>query len=101
VKRLRAASRIGLAFAALALLAVFAVQYWNAIARNFALSAALARTRTQIAELDERRNEQRREIRRLQDPEGAVPEIHRLLQRFKPGETRIFLWGAPTPAPTP
>ena len=101
MKRLRVARRIALACAALALLAVFAMQYWNAIVRNFTLSAELARTRTQIAALDERRNEQRREIRRLQDPEGAIPEIHDRLHRIKPGETLIFLRGVPTPAPTP
>lgn len=101
MKRWRAASRVVFVCAALALLALFGVQYWNAIARNFSLSGELARTRTQIAELDERRNEQRREIRRLQDPEGAIPEIHDRLHLVGPRETLIFLRGAPTPAPTP
>ena len=90
-----------MAFALLAFLAFAAAQYAGAIGRNFAVSQDLARTRTEIAQLEQRRGEQLREIRRLQDPAGAIPEIHDRLHLVRPQETLIFVRGAPTPAPTP
>jgi cell division protein FtsB len=101
VNRLRGASRIGIACVALALIAFVAAQYARAIGRNFTLSADLARTRLQIADLEQRRGEQIREIRRLHDPAGAIPEIHDRLHLVGPNETLIFVRGVPTPAPTP
>jgi cell division protein FtsB len=101
VNGLRRASRIGIACAAVAFVAFAATQYAGAIGRNFAVSQELAKTRTQIAELQQRRSEQLREIRRLQDPAGAIPEIHDRLHLVRPQETLIFVRGVPTPGPTP
>jgi cell division protein FtsB len=101
VNQLRRASRIGIACAVFALFAFVAVQYARVIGRNLSLSGELARTRLQIAQLEGRRSEQLREIRRLRDPAGAIPEIHDRLHLVGPNETLIYLRGVPTPAPTP
>ncbi len=101
MNELRRAGRIGIACAVLALIVFVAVQYAGAIGRNLALSQELAATRMQIADLEQRRSEQLREIRRLRDPAGAIPEIHERLHLVGPHETLIFVRGVPTPAPTP
>ncbi len=90
-----------MACAALAVIAFVAVQFARVIGRNLSLAADLSRTRLQIAQLEERRSEQLRAIRRLRDPAGAIPEIHDRLHMVGPNETLIFVRGVPTPAPTP
>jgi cell division protein FtsB len=101
MKRLLRASRIGIACVALAMLVCVGVQFAGAIERNLSLSHDLAAARLQVAELEQRRGEELREIRRLRDPAGAIPEIHERLHLVGPRETLIFVRGIPTPAPTP
>ena len=44
-----------------------------------------------------RRDDQQRELRRLRDPQGAVPEIHDRLRLVRPNETLIFVFPKPAP----
>ena len=94
------------AFCALALVlaisAIVLVQCAGLIARNISLTRELAVVRGEVTDLQRKRSDQQRTIRRLHDPSGAVPEIHERLRLVRPKETIIYVRGAvPTAAPGP
>jgi hypothetical protein len=99
VNVLKVAGRIGLAASALALVTVVAIQYEGIIVRNLSLSHDLAATRSETAALREKRRKQIREIQRLSDPRGSIPEIHDRLRLVSPHEELIYLKGVPSAAP--
>jgi cell division protein FtsB len=80
-------------------LALVCVQFARTIAQVVAARHELASVRSQITQLQRRRDEQQSEIRRLRDPLGAIPEIHDRLRMVRPNEEVIFV--SPAPAPTP
>ncbi|MBV9102607.1 MAG: hypothetical protein JO060_03395 [Candidatus Eremiobacteraeota bacterium] len=85
---------------ALAISAIVFVQCAGLIARNIALSRELAVVRSEVSDLQHKRTEQQRTIRRLHEPAGAVPEIHERLRFVRPKETIIYVKGGqPTSAP--
>ncbi len=84
--------------AAIALLVVtlVVIQFARAIGQNIAAAHELASIRSEIATLKAQREDQLRELRRLRDPQGAVPEIHDRLRLVRPNEALIFV--SPQPA---
>jgi cell division protein FtsB len=77
-----------------------AVQFGRIIHENVAMAQELSSVQGDVHTLEARRREQIRELRRLADPEGAVPEIHDRLRLVRPNEALIFVKPAPaTPAP--
>jgi cell division protein FtsB len=94
---LRFAGRITAAALALLVVTLVAVQFARAIGENLAAAHELASIRSDITSLQRRRDEQRRELRRLRDPQGAIPEIHDRLRLVGPNEVLIFV--SPQPAP--
>ncbi len=95
---LRLAGRVGATLVALLIFALVAVQFARVIDENVALARDLSSTQSDIAALQARREWQMRELRRLQDPDGAIPEIHERLKLVKPNEAIIFVSPAPSPA---
>jgi len=75
------------------------IQFARAIDQNVAMARELSSVHTDIDALKLRREHQLRELRRLQDPEGAVPEIHDRLRLVRPNETIIFVSPAPSASP--
>ena len=75
------------------------VQFARAIDQNVAMARELSSVRSDIDALKLRRERQRRELVRLEDPEGAVPEIHDRLRMVRPNETIIFVSPAPVASP--
>jgi cell division protein FtsB len=73
-----------------------AIQFARAIGENVAAARELASIRSDIATLKARREDQLHELRRLRDPQGAVPEIHDRLRLVRPNEALIFV--SPQPA---
>lgn len=96
---LRLAGRIVAAGIALLVVGLVAVQFARAIGENVTAARQLSTIRADIAALQRRRDEQQRELRRLRDPQGAIPEIHDRLRLVRPNEALIFV--SPQPAPTP
>jgi hypothetical protein len=96
---LERAGRVGLAVSALALAAIVAIQYEGIIVRNFSMSHELAASRSETAALREKRRKQLRQIQRLSDPRGSIPEIHDRLHLVTPHEELIYLKGVPTASP--
>jgi cell division protein FtsB len=97
---LRLAGRVSATFIALLVFALVAVQFARVIDENVALARDLNSTQSDIVTLQTRREMQIRELRRLQDPDGAVPEIHDRLKLVKPNEAIIFVSPAPSAAPS-
>jgi cell division protein FtsB len=95
----RLAGRITVLALGLLISTLVGVQFARVADENFTLARQLSSVRTQIADLEKRRTEQRRELQRLRDPEGVVPEIHDRLRMTRPNEEIIFV--RPVPSPTP
>jgi hypothetical protein len=96
---IRFAGRMTAVAIALLVVTLVGVQFARAIGENLAAAHELSSIRTDISALDKRRDDQRRELVRLRDPQGAIPEIHDRLRLVRPNEAIIFV--SPQPAATP
>jgi hypothetical protein len=94
---LRLTSRIGVVSVVLVVLSLIAVQYARVIGRNVAMAAELRAVDGDLTSLRAKRAHQLREIARLSDPRGAIPEIHDRLHLVGGKEAIIYLKGAPNP----
>jgi cell division protein FtsB len=88
---LRALGRLAVACVALAFVTIVGTQYARIIGRNIALSGELGAAQNDIRALEAKEALQEREIRRLSDPRGAIPEIHDKLHLVEDGEAIIYL----------
>jgi len=95
VKRLRFALRLVGRIAVVAVVATFvaivSVQYARIIGKNLAMARQLASAQTEVRALEAKRADSDREIRRLSDPVGVIPEIHDKLHLVRGHETIIYL----------
>lgn len=88
---LRVAGRAGVICVALVAFALIGVQYARIIGRNVALAHELRDVERDVAQLKVKRAQQQRDIRRLSDPRGAIPEIHDRLHLVGDREAIIYL----------
>ena len=88
---LRLAGRITATALVLLVVTVVGIQFARAIGENVAAAHQLASLRSDVAALERRRDEQQQELRRLRDPQGAIPEIHDRLRLVRSNETLIFV----------
>ncbi len=88
---LRLGARAGVVLFAGVLVLMIAVQYAHVIHRNVSYTLQLHDVQSDIAALERKRIEQQREIARLSDPEGAIPEIHDRLHLVGDREAIIYL----------
>ena len=96
---LRLLGRAAVACLALAVLSLIGVQYARVIGRNLALAHELRDVQHDIVALRAKEEHQQHEIRRLSDPDGAVPEIHDRLHLVGDKEAIIYLKGRRPPQP--
>ncbi|HET9030379.1 MAG TPA: hypothetical protein VFN49_09380 [Candidatus Aquilonibacter sp.] len=95
----RLLGRVGAILVALVIFGLVGVQFARVIRQNVALAQELSTTQTEITSLQARKEWQIRELRRLEDPDGAVPEIHERLRLVRRNEAIIFVSPAPSSAP--
>jgi hypothetical protein len=95
----RLAARFSVFAAVIAVGSLVAVQYEGIVVRYMTLSHEVDASRAQIAALQSKLVKQRNDVRRLRDPNGAIPEIHDRLKEVGPNEEIIILRGVPSPAP--
>ncbi len=100
-KTVRVLGRIGVVAIALVVLSLIGVQYARVIGRNVALARELRSVENDIAALQAKKIQQEREIVRLRDPRGAIPEIHDRLHLLSPKEAIIYLKRHGAPANDP
>lgn len=96
---LRFAGRFAAVSIGVLIILLVGVQFARAIDQNVAMARELSSIHTDIDALKLRRERQRRELVRLEDPEGAIPEIHDRLRLVRPNETIIFVSPAPAASP--
>jgi cell division protein FtsB len=96
---LRLAGRITASAVALLVFTLIGVQFARVIGENVAMASQLSGINGDIVSLKARRARQLRELERLRDPEGAVPEIHDRLRLVRPNEAIIFVSPAPAASP--
>jgi cell division protein FtsB len=92
--------RVGATALALLVFTLVAIQFARVIHENIALSRELAATQNDIAHLQAHRDWQMRQLRRLQDPQGAIPEIHDRLRLVRANEAIVFVSPLPSPQAT-
>ena len=92
---LRALARMGIAGVACTVHALIAVQYARIIERNVVYARSVSDVQREVGALEHKREVQLREIRRLSDPQGAIPEIHDRLHLVGDHEAIIYLKRAP------
>ncbi len=90
---LRLARRITVIALAGAFLTVVGMQYVRIIGKNVGLAQQLSAAQSDVRDLQIKRAEQDREIRRLSDPAGVIPEIHDRLHLVRDHEAIIYLKG--------
>lgn len=93
--------RVGIVAVALVVLSLIGVQYARAIGRNVALAHELRDVQNDVVSLRAHRARQQRELSRLADPHGAIPEIHDRLHLVGDDEAIIYLKGNRTAEPRP
>jgi hypothetical protein len=94
---LRLLGRFGVVCVALVAFSVIGVQYARLIGRNIALAHELRDVEHDVVALKVKRVQQERDIRRLSDPRGAIPEIHDRLHLVGEHEAIIYLKRGKTP----
>jgi cell division protein FtsB len=100
VKRsLRVAGRLGVVAMVLLVITLIAIQFARVIAQNVAMAHQLSVINGDIAALARRRAAQERELRRLEDPQGAIPDIHERLRLVRPNEAIVLLRPGPSQKP--
>ncbi len=87
----RLAGRLGVTCSRSSFLALVGVQYARVIGRNLALAHELHSVERDVVSLRAKEVQQRRQIRRLSDPHGAIPEIHDRLHLVGDKEAIIYL----------
>lgn len=105
VKRTRAAGAVrvlGRCIAGLAALAAFvlvSIQFARIVKENVAMGHSLSAVRHDVEALRSRKLDEERQLRRLRQPEGAVPEIHERLRLLAPHEALIYIKTSRPPSP--
>ncbi|HUA07900.1 MAG TPA: hypothetical protein VMA98_01415 [Candidatus Acidoferrales bacterium] len=97
----RLLGRIGAATLGLLVFTLAAIQFIRVAHENLVLKHQLAVTQSDITQLEAHREWQLRQLRRLHDPEGAIPEIHDRLRLVRPNEAIVFVSPLPSPQSTP
>jgi len=75
-----------------------AIQYARIVHRNIVLAHALWTVESDIARLQAEQGRRTATIKRLEDPQGAIPEIHDRLHETLPNESIIYLKGNRPPS---
>jgi hypothetical protein len=98
---LRLVGRLAATGVALLVFTLVAIQFGRVIDQNVALASSLNDTQSDISALEARRSWQLRQLRRLADPQGAIPEIHDRLRLVAPNEAIVFVSPMPSPSASP
>lgn len=87
----RASARAGIAALACTMVALVTIQFGRIVERNVNYARQVSDVQHDVAGLERKREAQLREIRRLSDPQGAIPEIHDRLRLVTDKEAIIYL----------
>lgn len=85
--------------AAIGIFTLVSIQFARIIGQNVAMARSLYTVEHDVVSLRQRKREQEMTVRRLLDPDGAIPEIHDRLHLVGPNEAIIYVKSRPSPKP--
>lgn len=88
-------SRFFIGVVAVVVFTLVSVQFARIVDENIAMAHSLSSVQQDVDALREHKVEDEREVRRLSDPEGAIPEIHDRLHLVGANEAIIYIKPAP------
>lgn len=88
---LRLFSRLIFGAVAVVVFTLVSIQFARIVNENIAMARSLSAVQQDVAVLREHKRQEERELRRLADPEGAIPEIHDRLHLVRPNEAIIYI----------
>ena len=83
--------RLAFALVGVVVFTLVSIQFARIVNENIAMARSLSSVRSDVAALRAHRREDELRLRRLVEPEGAVPEIHDRLHLVRPNEAIIFI----------
>jgi len=96
---MRAAGRMTLAALAIGVVGLCGVQFEHIIAKNIVLANDLSASQAGADALRHKIRQQHLAIARLNDPHGAIQDIHQQLRLVGPNEELIYVRGATATEP--
>jgi len=84
-------SRLIFGAVAVVVFTLVSIQFARIVNENIAMARSLSEVQNDVASLREHKRAEERELRRLLDPEGAVPEIHDRLHLVRSNEAIIYV----------
>jgi hypothetical protein len=88
---LRLFSRLIFGAVAVVVFTLVSIQFARIVNENIAMADSLSQVQQDVSALREHKREEERELRRLLDPQGAVPEIHDRLHLLRSNEAIIYV----------
>jgi cell division protein FtsB len=92
-------SRLIFGLVAVVVFTLVSIQFARIVNENIAMARSLSSVQEDVQTLREHRRREERELRRLLDPEGAVPDIHDRLHMVRANEAIIYIKPAPASHP--
>ena len=96
---LRLFSRLTLGLVAVVFFTLVSIQVARIVNENVAMADSLSAVQQDVRDLRAHKIEEERELRRLMDPEGAVPAIHDKLHLVRSNEAIIYVKEPPAVRP--
>jgi hypothetical protein len=84
-------SRLFFGAVAVVVFTLVSIQFARIVNENIAMAHSLSAVEQDVATLREHKRREERELHRLLDPEGAVPEIHDRLHLVRSNEAIIYI----------
>jgi hypothetical protein len=88
---LRLFSRLVFGAVAVVVFTLVSIQFARIVNENIAMANSLSQVQQDVSALREHKRREERELHRLLDPEGAVPEIHDRLHLVRANEAIIYI----------
>jgi uncharacterized ion transporter superfamily protein YfcC len=96
---LRFFSRLIFGLVAVVVFTLVSIQFARIVNENVAMARSLSSVQEDVQALRNHKREEERQLRRLMDPEGAIPDIHDRLHLVRAKEAIIYIKPAPAARP--
>lgn len=87
----RLCSRLIFGLVAVVVFTLVSIQFARIVNENVAMAGSLTSVQQDVTQLRRHKQETERELRRLLDPQGAIPAIHDRLHLVRPNEAIIYI----------
>lgn len=84
-------SRLVFGLVAVVVFTLVSIQFARIVHENIAMADSLDSVQQDVSELRQHKHDEERELRRLLDPQGAIPAIHERLHLVRSNEAIIYV----------